>query len=153
MRAQRWRAVGALGLVLCLVMGCSTKAPYMRGWEPSERIANRWMGGTLRADKLSSDETAVMEEFGAPDEIQFFRSASSREPVYEWIYAEREKLVWFESGQRVDYVAVDTHTSSRTVAERDTLKNKAVTGGFLAGIIGGLAAGFLLLSNDVGLKD
>lgn len=152
-RARDWRSVGALVLVCCVLIGCRTQAPYMRNWEPSERIVNRWVGGTMRPHKMTSDETAVFEEFGPPEEIRFFRSASSREPVFEWIYTEREEIVWFKAGQRVDYVAVDTHTSSRTVAQRDRLKNKAVTGGFLAGVIGGLAAGLLLLSEDIGLKD
>lgn len=125
----------------------------MRGWQPLERITNRWKGGTLRPAKLSSDEAAVLEELGTPDEIRFFRNASTREPVYEWIYQESEQLVWFNAGQRVEYVAVDTSTSKRTAAQRNTARSKAITGGFLAGAIGGLATGFLLLSEDIGLKD
>jgi hypothetical protein len=125
----------------------------MRGWQPLDHITNRWQGGTLRPAKLSSDEAAVLEELGTPDEIRFFRNASTREPVYEWIYQETGQLVWLNAGQRVEYVAVDTSTSKHTVAERNTARSKAVTGGFLAGAIGGLAAGLLLLSEDIGLKD
>jgi hypothetical protein len=153
MRKHRWRATVAFGLVLCGLTGCSMQAPYMRGWQPLEHIANRWQGGSLHPAKLSPDEAAVLEELGAPDEIRFFRNASTREAVYEWIYKEPEQLVWFNAGQQVEYVAVDTSTSKLTAAERNTMRSKAVTGGFLAGTIGGLAAGFLLLSEDIGLKD
>jgi hypothetical protein len=107
----------------------------------------------VRPAKLSQDEAAVLEELGKPDEIRFFRNASTREAVYEWIYKEPEQLVWFNAGQRVEYVAVDTSISKRTAAERNTVRSKAIAGGFLAGAIGGLAAGFLLLSEDIGLKD
>ena len=153
MRRYRWRVMVAFALVLCVLTGCSTQAAYMRGWQPLDRITNRWKEGTLRPAKLSSDEAAVLEELGTPDEIRFFRNASTREPVYTWIYKEPEQLVWFNAGQRVEYVAVDTSPSGYTAAERDTVRSKAVTGGFLAGAIGGLAAGFLLLSDDIGLKD
>lgn len=153
MRIHCWRAMVAFGLVLGVLTGCSMQAAYMRGWQPLERIANRWQGGSLRPAKLSPDEAAVLEELGTPDEIRFFRNASTREAVYEWIYKEPEQLVWFNAGQRVEYVAVDTNTSKRTAAERNTVRSKAVTGGLLAGAIGGLAAGFILLSEDIGLKD
>ena len=153
MRTHRWRAIVAVGLVLCGLTGCSTQAAYMRGWQPLEPITNRWQGGSLRPAKLSHDEAAVLEELGTPDEIRFFRNASTREAVYAWIYKEPKQLVWFNAGQRVEYVAVDTSTSKLTAAERNTVRSKAVTGGFLAGAIGGLAAGFLLLSEDIGLKD
>ena len=153
MRDKRWHGVVILGLILCLVSGCNTQARYMRGWQPMEEIANRWTGGTIKEDKLSSDEAAVLEELGTPDDIRFFRSAESREPVYEWIYKEREQLVWFVEGKRVEYVKVDTSTSRWTAKQREAVKNKAVTGGFLAGIIAGLAAGFLLLGEDIGLKE
>jgi hypothetical protein len=107
----------------------------------------------VRPTKLTHDEAAVLDELGTPDQIRFFRNASTREPVYEWIYKEPEQLVWFNAGQRVEYVAVDTSPAKLTAAERNTVRSKAVTGGFLAGAIGGLAAGFILLSEDIGLKD
>jgi hypothetical protein len=153
MKTHRWHARVALGLVLCVLMGCSPQAAYMRGWEPLDRITNRWQGGAVRPTKLTHDEAAVLDELGTPDQIRFFRNASTREPVYEWIYKEPEQLVWFNAGQRVEYVAVDASPAKLTAAERNTVRSKAVTGGFLAGAIGGLAAGFLLLSEDIGLKD
>jgi hypothetical protein len=129
------------------------QAAYMRGWQPFEHIPNRWQGGSLRPAKLSPDEAAVLAELGTPDEIRFFRNISTREAVYEWIYKEPEQLVWLNAGQQVEYVAVDTNTSKRTAAERNTVRSKAVTGALLAGAVGGLAAGFILLSDDIGLKD
>jgi len=143
----------AFGLVLWVLTGCSTQAAYMRGWQPLEHIPNRWQGGNLRPAKLSPDEAAVSEELGTPDEIRFFRNASTREAVYTWIYKEPEQLVWFNAGQRVEYVAVDTSTSRLTAAERNTVSSKAVTGGFMAGAIGGVAGGFLARGGDIGRKD
>lgn len=153
MRDTRWRAVVILGVVLGLVCGCSLQANYMRNWQLTPDIANRWTGGTIQEAKLSSDEITVFEELGTPEDIRFFRSAESREPVYEWIYKEREQLVWFVANKQVDYVQVDTNTSGWTEIERETGKDKAITGGLMTSIIGGLAACFLLFSNDIGLKD
>lgn len=153
MRNERWRAVVILGVILGLMSGCNAQARYMRDWQRLPDIANRWTGGTIQEAKLSSDEAVVLDELGPPEDIRFFRSAESREPVYEWIYKERERLVWFVERKRVDYVKVDTSTSRWTATQREAGKSKAVTGGFLAGIIAGLAAGFLLLGDDVGLKD
>ncbi len=149
----RWRVVGVLSVILSLLMGCSTQAPYMRGWQPEERILYRWTGGTFRANKLSDDEKAVMDELGTPDTIRFFRGALDRQRVYEWIYQDKAQVVWFADGQRVDYVAVDTNTSARTQAERDQTTSKVVQGGFLGGIIAGLSAGFVLLAEDIGLRN
>ncbi|MEE8291092.1 MAG: hypothetical protein V3U27_09005 [Candidatus Tectomicrobia bacterium] len=153
MRKHRWRAVCILGIILSVPLGCSMQADYMRRWQPMADISHRWTGGTLREHKLSSDEAAVLEELGTPETIRFFRSIPARQRVYEWLYEEQKQIVWFVDGQRVEYIVVDTGTSAKTKTAREVLGRKVVTGGVLAGVIGGVAAGFLALSETLGLKD
>jgi len=150
---KRWHKAYALGMLLSLLLGCTTQATYMRRWEPVPEVSNRWAGGTLTESKLSSDEAAVYRELGSPDAIRFFRVAETRQHVYEWIYTEQEQVVWFVDGKRVDYVAVDNNSSFMTKETRETLRHKFVAGGLLGGVIGGVAAGMLTLGSKLGLKD
>jgi hypothetical protein len=137
-----------------MLIGCSHKAAYMRGWQPSEGIVNRWQNGTFRAHKLSGDEAAVVDELGTPQVIRFFRHVETRQPIYTWIYEEKEgPIVWFLDGNRVDYVTVDPNTSSLTRAERAALRRKVVTGGMLTGVVGGVAASLLIFAPQLGLQD
>ena len=145
-----WRVVCAVGSIVLLLAGCSQQAHYMRQWQPVERIAHRWTGGTLHEDKLSEDEVAVFRELGTPETIRFFRSVLERQRVYQWLYSEKEQIVWFVDGKRVDYVVVDTNTSSRTKAAREALQRKAIQGGLVTGFVGGIAAVFLLFDEDLG---
>lgn len=154
METHRWRTTAILGVVFAMLMGCSHKAAYMRGWQPAAGIANRWQNGTFRADKLSSDEAAVVDELGIPQVIRFFRHVETRQPIYAWLYEEKEgPIVWFLEGKRVDYVTVDPNTSSLTRAERVTARRKVITGGVLAGVVGGAAAGLLILAPQLGVQD
>jgi hypothetical protein len=140
-------------MVLNLLAGCAGQAPYMRRWEVVEGIPNRWSGGTIKADKLSVDEAAVYEKFGTPDAIRFFRTDDTRQRVYEWIYLEREQIVWFVDRHQVEYITVDANLSGFTKETRETLENKAVAGGILGAIIGGIAAGMILIGNALGFTD
>lgn len=149
----RRRAVWGLAVVVLMAAGCTPQASYMRKWQPVERIANRWAGGEIRAGKLTADETAVFEELGTPDVIRLFRRAQTRERIYEWIYESENQAVWFVEGERVDYVVVDTNMLPLTREERQNLQQKAYTGGILSGVVGALATGFILLGEDIGLKD
>ena len=135
----------SFAVLICLVAGCGVQAPYMKGWDPAEDIPNRWTNGTINANRLSEDERGVFDEFGAPDALRFFRTVETREPVYEWIYTEPFRAVWFISDTRVDYVTVDTNLSRRTTASRETLVGKLTTGGLLAGTITGVAMGTIAL--------
>jgi hypothetical protein len=146
-------AWGLAMMILLLVAGCTSQASYMQKWQPVERIANRWSGGSIQADRLSEDETAAFEALGTPDVIRFFRQVPTSERVYAWIYEASNQVVWFVDGQRVDYVEVDSNTMSLSRAERQTLQQKTFAGGMLAGTIGALATGFILFSEDIGLKD
>jgi hypothetical protein len=124
----------------------------MRRWEPVPGIANRWTGGSLIESKLSDDEAATLQEFGTPKVVRFFRDNQSRQRVYEWIYLEPIRTVWFVEGQRVEYVVVDTSNSRLTKAERETLQEKLTTGAVLGVLVGGITAGALLFGENIGLK-
>jgi hypothetical protein len=150
---RRQSSVTALAVVLSMLTGCAFQAPYMRGWDLAEGINNRWTGGTFDEKKLSSDEAAVYKELGTPEAVRFFRTVQTRQRVYEWVYLKAERHVWFVEGTRVDYVAVDADSSAFTKETRETLQDKATTGGILAGVVGGVAAGFLLLDKTLGLRD
>ena len=135
-------------LLVFVVTGCGVQAPYMKGWDPVEDIPNRWTDGTIRIARLSDDERAVFETFGAPDALRFFRTVETREPVFEWIYTEPFHVVWFKSGTEVDYVTVDANSSRRTAAGREALAGKLRTGGLLAGTIAGMAMGTVALIGE-----
>ena len=143
-----WSRVCGFAVLACLMAGCGVQAPYMKGWDPLEDIANRWTNGTIRADELSDDERRVFEEWGTPDALRFFRDAETRKPVYAWIYMEPFRTAWFMDGAQVDYVMVDTNPSKRTAAARETLARQVRTSGVLAGTIGSVALGTLSLLND-----
>lgn len=151
-RMQQSRVI-ALAVVLSMLIGCTLQAPYMRGWDLVEGIDNRWTGGTFNEKKLSNDEAAAYKELGAPDAIRFFRTVQTRQRVYEWVYFKSQRNVWFLDGTRVDYVAVDADNSGFTKESRETLQDKLTAGGVVAGVVGGIAAGFLLLDKKLGLRD
>jgi hypothetical protein len=125
----------------------------MRRWELVTGQSHRWAGGTFKENQLSDDEAAVYAELGTPDAIRFFRALRARQHVYEWIYEDREQVVWFVDGKRVEYVAVDTNNSGLTKETREMVWRRLVSGGALGMVIGGLATGVLLLGDDLGLKD
>jgi hypothetical protein len=151
-RMQQHR-VTALAVLLSLLAGCTLQAPYMRSWDLAEHITNRWTGGTFDEKRLSSDEAAVYRELGTPEAVRFFREVQTRQRVYEWIYLQREQVVWFVEGKRVDYVAVDADSSAWTKESRETLQEKLTTGGIVGAAVGGVAAGTLLLGKKVGIRD
>jgi hypothetical protein len=150
---RQQNSVTALAVVLSMLLGCTLQAPYMRGWDPAEGISNRWTGGTFDEKKLSSDEAAVYKELGTPEAVRFFRTLQTRQRVYEWVYLKAEQNVWFVDGTRVDYVTVDADSSAFTKESRETLQDKLTTGGILAGVVGGVAAGFIILGPKLGLQD
>lgn len=153
-RGKRGRAAWGLAMImLLLVAGCAPQAAYMRKWQSAESISNRWAGGTIQADRLSEDEAAAFEQLGTPDVIRFYRRVPTRERVYAWVYEPSNQVLWFVDGQRVDYVEVDSNTLPLSQAAQQTLKQKAFAGGVLAGAVGALATGFVLLGEDIGLKD
>ena len=143
-----WFKLCGVVMLACLMTGCGVQASYMKGWDPVEDITNRWTDGTIRADKLSEDEHSAFEEWGNPDVVRFFRDVETRKRVYEWVYMEPFRTVWFMDGAEVDYVMVDTNPSRRTTAARETLAKQLRTSGILAGAIGSVAVGTVSLIND-----
>ena len=143
-----WCKLCGVVLLACLMTGCGVQASYMKGWDPVEDITNRWTDGAIRADKLSDDERSAFEAFGTPDVVRFFRDVETRQRVYEWIYMEPFRTVWFMDGAQVDYVMVDTNPSRRTTAAREALVRRVRTSGILAGTIGSIAAGTISLISD-----
>ena len=150
---RRQSSVTALAVVLSMLLGCTFQAPYMRGWDLAEGITNRWTGGTFDEKKLSSDEAAVYQELGTPEAVRFFRTLQTRQRVYAWVYLQAEQTVWFVDGTRVDYVTVDANSSAFTRESRETLQDKLMTGGILAGVVGGVAAGFIILVPELVSND
>ena len=152
MHRIRQSSVTILTVILSMLVGCTLQAPYMRGWEISETISNRWTGGTFDEKKLSSDEAAVYKELGVPEAVRFFRTLETRQRVYEWVYLERDQNVWFVEGKRVDYVTVDENSSGLTKETRGTIKDKLTAGGVVGVVIGAVAGGLLALGDKLGLK-
>ncbi|MGE3536112.1 MAG: hypothetical protein AB7N91_01600 [Candidatus Tectimicrobiota bacterium] len=152
MGLKRSGALSAYVMLISLLTGCTLQAPYMRGWDLAEGIDNRWTKGTFDMARLSPDEQTVYQELGTPEAVRFFRTLETRQKAYEWIYLQREQTVWFVAGKRVDYVAVDADTSFLTKEERETLQDKLTAGGIVGAVVGGVAAGSLLLGERLGLR-
>ena len=153
MHRIRQSSVTVLTVILSMLVGCTFQATYMRGWELSETINNRWTAGTFDEKKLSSDEAAVYKELGTPEAVRFFRTLETRQRVYEWVYLEREQVVWFVEGKRVDYVTVDADSIELTKETRQTLRDKLTAGGVMGVAIGAVAAGLIIIGDKVGLRN
>jgi hypothetical protein len=149
----RQSSVTVLTVILSMLVGCTFQAPYMRGWELSETINNRWTGGTFDEKKLTSDEAAVYKELGTPETVRFFRALETRQRAYEWIYLQHEQVVWFVEGKRVDYVTVDADSTGLTKETRETLRDKLTAGAAVGAAVGGVAAGLLIVGDKLGLRD
>lgn len=149
----RWLRLFGLVLVSFYLVACSAQAPYMRGWDLSPGHTHRWIGGKIKADKLSDDEKALYTELGPPQTIRFFRTLLTRKQVYQWHYEPSGQIVWFVDGKRVDYVVVDAGTSRLSKESRENAQEKLTKGGILGLAVGGLAAGALVFGNTLGLKD
>ncbi len=71
---------------------------------------------------LSADEKSVLERYGNPDYIRFYRKRSlEREKVYAWIYADPARFVTFIDGNKVDYAVLDEDLSSLNEHQRNML--------------------------------
>lgn len=146
---MHWKTGWVWAVVLSLLAGCSPQAAYMRGWQPVEGLPYRWTGGEIRPERLSADEAAVYRELGTPTAIRFYRTVPDRQPVYAWIYTEPARVVWFVAGRRADYVAVDANTTAWRKETREALQRTLLQGGALATLVGGTAAGVLILSGSL----
>jgi hypothetical protein len=115
-------------------IACSYKPAYLKEGKTAE-VSDRWRVKKVDPALLSADEKSVLEKFGSPDYIRFYRKRSlDREKVYAWVYADPARFVTFINGSRVDYAVLDEDLSSLNEHQRDMLFWGGITAGTLAAL-------------------
>jgi hypothetical protein len=110
---------------------CGYKPAYLKEGKTTE-VSDRWRVKKIDPVLLSADEKSVLERFGNPDYIRFYRKRSlEREIVYAWVYAEPARFVTFIDGNKVDYAVLDEDLSSMNEHQRNML----FWGGIAAGTV------------------
>lgn len=100
---------------------CGYKPAYLQDGKTAE-VSERWRVKKINPARLSADENSVLETFGTPDYIRFYRKRSlEREKVYAWIYVEPLRFVTFIDGKKADYAVLDEDLSSLNDHQRDML--------------------------------
>jgi hypothetical protein len=113
---------------------CGYKPAYLKEGKTAE-VSERWRVKKIDPALLSSDEKSVLERFGNPDYIRFYRKRSlEREKVYAWIYANPARFVTFIDGNKVDYAVLDEDLSSLNEHQRNMLFWGGITAGTLAAL-------------------
>jgi hypothetical protein len=113
---------------------CGYKPAYLQDGKTAE-ISERWRVKKINPDRLSADENSVLETFGTPDYIRFYRRRSlEREKVYAWIYLEPARFFTFIEGKKVDYAVLDDDLSSLNEQQKNTLFWGGITVGTLAAL-------------------
>jgi hypothetical protein len=113
---------------------CSYKPAYLQDGKRAE-VSERWRVEKINPAGLSADEKSVLETFGTPDYIRFFRKRSlEREKVYAWIYVEPVRFVTFIDGKKTDYAVLDEDLSSLN----DHQRNMLFWGGIAVGTVAAL---------------
>ncbi len=113
---------------------CGHRPAYLKEGKTAE-LSERWRVTKIDPALLSADEKAVLEGFGPPDYIRFYRKRSlDREKVYAWIYAEPARFVTFVEGKKVDYAVLDEDLSSFNEHQRNMLFWGGIAAGTLAAI-------------------
>jgi hypothetical protein len=125
-------------LLLTAFLGSSTacgyKPAYLKEGKTAE-VSERWRVKKIDPALLSSDEKSVLERFGNPDYIRFYRKRSlEREKVYAWIYANPARFVTFIDGNKVDYAVLDEDLSSLNEHQHNMLFWGGITAGTLAAL-------------------
>ena len=88
-------------------VACSYRPAYLQEGKTAE-ISERWKVQKINPNRLSADEKSVLEQFGTPGNIRFYRRLSQkREKVYAWIYADPVRFVTFIDGKKIDYAVLD----------------------------------------------
>ena len=136
----RFKSIWVYALIIALLgssLACGYKPSYLQKGKTAE-VSDRWRVEKIDPGRLSADEKSVLETFGKPDYIRFFRKRSlEREKVYAWIYQEPARFVSFIEGKKTDYAVLDEDLSSLNENQKDMLFWWGVTLGTLAAI-GGL---------------
>jgi hypothetical protein len=113
---------------------CSYKPAYLKEGKTAE-VSERWRVKKIDPALLSADEKSVLERFGNPDYIRFYRKRSlERERVYAWVYADPVRFVTFIDGNKIDYAVLDEDLSSLNDHQRNMLFWGGITAGTLAAL-------------------
>ncbi len=113
---------------------CGYKPSYLQKGKTAE-VSERWRVEKINSARLSADEKSILETFGTPDYIRFYRHRSpEREKVYAWIYVEPVRFVTFIDGKKVDYAVLDDDLSSLNEHQ----KNMLFWGGVAVGTVAAL---------------
>jgi hypothetical protein len=133
----RFKSIWIYTLILAFLgssLACGYKPSYLQKGKTAE-VSERWRVEKIDPARLSTDEKSVLETFGTPDYIRFFRKRSlEREKVYAWIYAEPARFVTFIEGKKTDYAVLDEDLSSLNDNQRDMLFWGEVTVGTVAAL-------------------
>ena len=133
----RFKSIWIYTLILAFLgpsFACGYKPSYLQTGKTAQ-VSERWKVEKIDPARLSTDEKSVLETFGTPDYIRFFRKRSlEREKVYAWIYAEPARFVTFIEGKKTDYAVLDEDLSSLNDNQRDMLFWAEVTVGTVAAI-------------------
>jgi len=133
----RFKSIWIYTLILAFLgsfFACGHQPSYLQQGKTAE-VSERWRVEKIDPARLSTDEKSVLETFGTPDYVRFFRKRSlEREKVYAWIYAEPARFVTFIEGKKTDYAVLDEDLSSLNDNQRDMLFWAEVTVGTVAAI-------------------
>ena len=113
---------------------CGYKPAYLKEGKTAE-VSERWRVKKIDPALLSADEKSVLEKFGTPDYIRFYRKRSlDRERTYAWVYTDPARFVTFIGGNKVDYAVLDEDLSSMNEYQRDMLFWGGIAAGTVAAI-------------------
>jgi hypothetical protein len=133
----RFKSIGIYTLILAFLgssFACGYKPAYLQKGKTAE-VSERWKVEKINPDRLSADENSVLETFGTPDYIRFYRHRSlEREKVYAWIYVEPARFVTFIDGKKVDYAVLDDDLSSLNEHQKNMLFWGGITVGTVAAL-------------------
>ena len=133
----RFKSIWIYTLILAFLgssIACGYKPSYLQKGKTAE-VSERWRVEKIDPALLSTDEKSVLETFGTPDYIRFFRKRSlEREKVYAWIYQEPARFVTFIDGKKTDYAVLDEDLSSLNEHQKDLLFWGEVTVGTVAAL-------------------
>jgi len=110
------------------------KPAYLQKSQKTE-VAERWRVKDIDPTRLSAEEKIVFAAMGPPTFIRFFRKLSpEREGVYEWVYTDPVRLVYFADGKQLEYVVMDEDLSRLNYQERKARLYVTITTAVVAGL-------------------
>lgn len=133
----RFKSIWIYILILAFLgssLACGYKPSYLQKGKTAE-VSERWRVEKINSARLSADEKSILETFGTPDYIRFYRHRSlEREKVYAWIYVEPARFVTFIDGKKTDYAVLDDDLSSLNEHQKSILFWGGVTVGTVAAL-------------------